>query len=146
MENGRASLALLPTCLDEGKMTVEPARTWGTAVGHEAASSNPTAHGVAGCADTAGDLLGRYPFAVEAQGCLAAVAPRVMYLRRWRALRRIVAIGGGVHEAVRHASDLGLVPLDDAAQRLGSIDQQVPAIGDLHRRRCTRARGLGVGP
>ncbi len=59
-------LALPPTCLDEGKMTVEPARAWGTAVGHQAASSNPTAHGVAESADTAGDLLGRHPFAVEA--------------------------------------------------------------------------------
>ena len=69
-----------------------------------------------------------------------------MHLRRRRALRRSVAIEGGMHEAMRHVPDLGLVPLDDAAHRLGSIDQQVPAIGDLRRRRCTRARGLGVGP
>ncbi len=55
-----------------------------------------------------------------------------------------------MHEAVRHVSDLGLVPLDDAAQRLGSIDQQVPAIGDLQpsvhpcarpRRRALNGRG-----
>ncbi len=42
---------------------------------------------------------------------------------------------GVVHGAVRHASDLGLVPLDDAAQGLGSVDEQ-----------CQRsATGVAVG-
>lgn len=118
MENGRAALALLPTCFDEGKMTVEPAQTWGSAIGHEAASSDPTAHGVAGCTDTAGDLLGRHPFAVEAQSSRAAG----VHLRRCHTPCRIAAIGGDVHDVMRHVPDLGLVPLDDAAQRLGGID------------------------
>ncbi len=59
MENGGAALTLLPACLDEGDGTVEPARAWGTAVGHELACPDPATHGVARCSETACDLLGR---------------------------------------------------------------------------------------
>lgn len=50
-----------------------------------------------------------------------------------------------MHGAVHHVPDLGLVPFDDAAKRPGSVDEQVPTIRDLRRRRCTRPRGLGLG-
>lgn len=137
-------LALPPACFDEGEMAPVQARTRCAAVGHEPARPHPAAHGVAGCAETASDLLGRQTFAVEAQGRLAAVASPAAHVR-WHCLRQIRGAGGVVHGAVRHLSDLGLVPLDDSAQGLGSVDEQVPAIRDLRRRRCSRARGLGVG-
>ena len=36
------------------------------------------------------------------------------------------------------------MPLDHAAQRLGCVDEQVPAIRDLRRRRRSRTRGPGI--
>jgi hypothetical protein len=80
MENGRATLTVLPARHDEGKMTVEPARTWISALGHEPADPNPAAHGVAGRTDTAGDLLGRHSLAMEVLGCLAALASQIVQL------------------------------------------------------------------
>lgn len=49
-----------------------------------------------------------------------------------------------MHASVRYVPDLGLVLFDDAAQRLGRVDEQVPAMRDLRRRRRSRLRGLAV--
>lgn len=82
MENGRAAPAVLPACLDEGEMTLEPDRTWGSAVGRETASRDSAAYGAAGCTSTASDLLGRGAFALETQGRIAAVASQSVQFRR----------------------------------------------------------------
>lgn len=49
-----------------------------------------------------------------------------------------------MHDAIRHVPDLGLLQFDDAARRLGSVDEQVPMIRGLRRRRCARPRGFDV--
>ena len=123
MEDGGAVLPLLPARLDEGRITVEPARSWSSTVGHELVRPDPTTHGVAPRADAAGDLSGRPTFAVEAQDRSAAVASPSVHALCWHCLRQIRGAGGVVQGAVRHVPDLGRVPLDDAAQGLGGVDE-----------------------
>ncbi len=81
---------------------------------------------------------------MEAQGRFAAIASLAVHLRRGCGLRRDRGGRAILRASVRYVADLGLVPFDDAAQRLRRVDEQVPAIRDLRRRRRSRARGLGL--
>jgi len=146
VKRGGAVLAFLPAGLNEGEMAVEPARTRCATIGHEPACPHPAAHGVAGRAETASDLLGRQTFAVEAQGRLTAITSSARHLRLGCGLPQARGGRGILLGAVGHAPDLGLVSFDHAAQRLECVDEQVPAIRDLRRRRRSRTRSLGIGP
>src|SRR3954470_17777271 len=149
---GTVVAPLGPASLHIPKMPIECTRSQSAAIYRRLAGAQPAAHGVTRHAQAPRNTADRHARTVQPSHLFIACLPLLAPLRPLPGALRgrlLLACRRHRHDSRRQAEPGGSaqragVPVEHAAQRLGGIHHQVPAVGDLRCLRRTHADAFRV--